>query len=227
MTHTSTELAKFMDHTLLKAEATKEQVQQIVNEAKEYGFASVCINPYWVPFVAKELAGTDIATCTVIGFPLGANATKIKVAEVIDTIENGATEVDMVINIGELKAGNDAMVQAEIHELAQAAHARHAILKVIIETALLTDDEIVRASLATLHGGADFVKTSTGFSTSGAKLADVKLMRQTVGPDLGVKASGGIHSRLEAEEMIAAGATRLGVSASVAIMNDEAYEGNY
>jgi len=227
MAHTQHELAKFMDHTLLKADATKEQVQAIIDEAKKYDFASVCINPYWVSFAAEELKDTDVNVCTVIGFPLGANTTAIKVAETIDAIENGAPEVDMVINIGELKAGNDKMVIDEIEQLAKAAHARNAILKVIIETALLTRDEIIRASRATVAGGADFVKTSTGFSTAGAKIDDVKLMRETVGPNLGVKASGGIHSRAEAEAMIEAGATRLGVSASVAIMNDEISDSNY
>ncbi len=177
--------------------------------------------------VSKELAGTDVKTCTVIGFPLGANTTAIKVAETIDAIANGADEVDMVLNIGELKAGNTAMVTDEIHQLAEAAHARKAILKVIIETALLTDDEIVAASKATLDGGADFVKTSTGFSTHGAKAKDVALMRKTVGPDLGVKASGGIHNFAEAEEMIAAGATRLGVSATVAILEGATVTGDY
>lgn len=227
MTMTLTDLAGTMDHTLLKANATREQVLEIAAEAKTYGFASVCINPYWVATVAEALKGTDVATCTVIGFPLGANTTAIKVAETIDAIENGATEVDMVINVGELKAGNVAMVTDEIHQLAEAAHARHAILKVIIETALLTPEEIVLASQATRDGGADFVKTSTGFSTGGAKIADVKVMRETVGPDLGVKASGGIHTQEEALAMLDAGASRLGVSASVAIMNEEDYTGDY
>lgn len=227
MTMTLTDLAGTMDHTLLKADATREQVLKIVEEAKTYHFASVCINPYWVSTVADALKGTDVATCTVIGFPLGANTTAIKVAETIDAIENGATEVDMVINVGELKAGNVAMVTDEIHQLAEAAHARQAILKVIIETALLTPEEIILASQATRDGGADFVKTSTGFSTGGAKIADVKVMRETVGPDLGVKASGGIHTREEALAMLDAGASRLGVSASVAIMNEEDYTGDY
>ncbi|MCW0952530.1 deoxyribose-phosphate aldolase [Weissella ceti] len=227
MTMTLQELAKTMDHTLLKANATKEQVMQIVAEAKQYDFASVCINPYWVSTVSDALKGTNVATCTVIGFPLGANTTAIKVAETVDAIENGATEVDMVINVGELKAGNVAMVTDEIHQLAEAAHQRGAILKVIIETALLTHEEIILASQATVDGGADFVKTSTGFSTGGAKVEDVRIMRATVGPDLGVKASGGIHSREEALAMIEAGASRLGVSASVAIMNEEEYAGDY
>ncbi|WP_206212040.1 deoxyribose-phosphate aldolase [Weissella coleopterorum] len=227
MSLTKHELAKYMDHTLLKADATKAEIQAIIDEAKEYDFASICVNPYWVEYGAAELKDTTVNVCTVIGFPLGANTTAIKVAETIDAIENGATEVDMVINIGELKGGNDAMVIDEISQLAQAAHDRQAILKVIIETALLSEKEIIRASEDTVKGGADFVKTSTGFSTAGAKLADVKIMRETVGPDFGVKASGGIHSRHEADEMIAAGATRLGVSASVAIMNDEVSDSNY
>lgn len=227
MTMTLQELAKTMDHTLLKANATKEQVMQIVTEAKQYDFASVCINPYWVSTVSDALKGTDVATCTVIGFPLGANTTAIKVAETIDAIENGATEVDMVINVGELKAGHVSMVENEIKQLAEAAHERGAILKVIIETALLTKEEIIIASQATVDGGADFVKTSTGFSTGGATVDDVRVMRATVGPNLGVKASGGIHSREDALAMIAAGASRLGVSASVAIMTEEAYKGDY
>lgn len=227
MTMTLHELAKTMDHTLLKADATQAQILKLVEEAKQYDFASVCINPYWVSMVAKELKGTEVATCTVIGFPLGANTTAIKVAETIDAIENGATEVDMVINVGELKAGNIEMVTNEIQQLADAAHARGALLKVIIETVLLTKEEIIKASQATVDGGADFVKTSTGFSTSGANTDDVRLMRATVGPDLGVKASGGIHSREEALAMLAAGASRLGVSASVAIMTEEDYMGDY
>lgn len=227
MTMTLHELAKTMDHTLLKADATQAQILKLVEEAKQYDFASVCINPYWVSMVAKGLKGTEVATCTVIGFPLGANTTAIKVAETIDAIENGATEVDMVINVGELKAGNIEMVTNEIQQLADAAHARGALLKVIIETALLTKEEIIKASQATVDGGADFVKTSTGFSTSGANTDDVRLMRATVGPDLGVKASGGIHSREEALAMLAAGASRLGVSASVAIMTEEDYMGDY
>ncbi|AEJ23720.1 deoxyribose-phosphate aldolase [Weissella koreensis] len=227
MSLTKHELAKYMDHTLLKADATKKEIQAIIDEAKEYDFASICVNPYWVAYGAEKLKDTTVNVCTVIGFPLGANTTAVKVAETIDAIENGATEVDMVINIGELKGGNDAMVTDEIAQLAKAAHDRGAILKVIIETALLTEKEIIRASEATVKGGADFVKTSTGFSTAGAKLKDVKLMRETVGPNFGVKASGGIHSRQEADDMILAGATRLGVSASVAIMNDEISKSNY
>lgn len=217
---TNAELAKYMDHTLLKADATQAQVEETLAEAKKYNTASICINPYWVELAAKELKGTTVNVCTVIGFPLGANTTATKVFEVNDTIDKGATEVDMVINIGELKQHHDDAVQADIKALADAAHAKKAILKVIIETALLNDEEKVRACKLSVAAGADFVKTSTGFSTAGAQVADVKLMRETVGPDLGVKASGGIHSAKEAYAMIEAGASRLGVSASVEILKE-------
>lgn len=214
------ELAKYMDHTLLKADATQAQVEQTLVEAKQYDTASICINPYWVELAAKELRGTDVNVCTVIGFPLGANTTATKVFETNDAIDKGAVEVDMVINIGELKQHHDEAVQADIKALADAAHAKNAILKVIIETALLNDEEKVRACKLAVAAGTDFVKTSTGFSTAGAKAADVKLMRETVGPNIGVKAAGGIHSAKDAYDMIEAGASRLGVSASVAILAD-------
>lgn len=222
MSLTQAQLAKYMDHTLLKANATAEQIDSTVADAIKYGTASVCINPYWIPRVSKALAGTGIATCTVIGFPLGANTTDVKVFETNDAIDKGADEIDMVINIGELKGGNDDVVLADIKAVADATHAKGKLLKVIIETALLTDDEKVRASRLTVEGGADFVKTSTGFSTAGATAHDVKLMRETVGPDFGVKAAGGIHSLADAYAMIEAGATRLGVSASVAILEEAA-----
>ena len=222
MSLTQAQLAKYMDHTLLKANATAEQIDSTVADAIKYGTASVCINPYWIPRVSKALAGTGIATCTVIGFPLGANTTDVKVFETNDAIDKGADEIDMVINIGELKGGNDDVVLADIKAVADATHAKGKLLKVIIETALLTDDEKVRASRLTVEGGADFVKTSTGFSTAGATVHDVKLMRETVGPDFGVKAAGGIHSLADAYAMIEAGATRLGVSASVAILEEAA-----
>lgn len=209
-----------MDHTLLKADATQAQVEQTLVEAKQYDTASICINPYWVELAAKELRGTDVNVCTVIGFPLGANTTATKVFETNDAIDKGAVEVDMVINIGELKQHHDEAVQADIKALADAAHAKNAILKVIIETALLNDEEKVRACKLAVAAGTDFVKTSTGFSTAGAKAADVKLMRETVGPNIGVKAAGGIHSAKDAYDMIEAGASRLGVSASVAILAD-------
>lgn len=212
-------LAKYIDHTILAPEATQSQVDQIIKEAKEYDFASVVVNPYWVSYVADKLKGTDVNTVTVIGFPLGANTTATKVFEAKDALQNGATELDMVINIGELKAGHDDVVLNDIKAVVEAGHAENRHVKVIIETALLTDEEKVRACELSEKAGADFVKTSTGFSTAGAKVADVKLMKQTVGDRLGVKASGGIHTKAEAEAMIEAGATRLGASSGVKIMN--------
>ena len=212
-------LAKYIDHTILAPEATQSQVDQIIKEAKEYDFASVVVNPYWVSYVADQLKGTDVNTVTVIGFPLGANTTATKVFEAKDALQNGATELDMVIYIGELKAGHDDAVLNDIKAVVEAGHAENRHVKVIIETALLTDEEKVRACELSEKAGADFVKTSTGFSTAGAKVADVKLMKQTVGDRLGVKASGGIHTKSEAEAMIEAGATRLGASSGVKIMN--------
>lgn len=220
MTFTRAQLAKYMDHTMLKPEATADMIDQTVSEARQYQTASVCINPYWITRVHEGLAGTDIATCTVIGFPLGANTTAVKVFETKEAIDNGADEIDMVINIGELKAQHDEAVLADIKAVAEATHQQGKLLKVIIENALLTDEEKRRASKLTVAGGADFVKTSTGFAASGAKVADVKLMREAVGPDFKIKAAGGIHSLADAEAMIAAGANRLGVSASVAILNE-------
>ncbi|MBM6586105.1 deoxyribose-phosphate aldolase [Pediococcus acidilactici] len=212
-------LAKYIDHTILAPEATQSQVDQIIKEAKEYDFASVVVNPYWVSYVANKLKGTDVNTVTVIGFPLGANTTATKVFEAKDALQNGATELDMVINIGELKAGHDDAVLNDIKAVVEVGHAENRHVKVIIETALLTDEEKVRACELSEKAGADFVKTSTGFSTAGAKVTDVKLMKQTVGDRLGVKASGGIHTKAEAEAMIEAGATRLGASSGVKIMN--------
>ncbi|MFD1431595.1 deoxyribose-phosphate aldolase [Lacticaseibacillus yichunensis] len=213
-------LAKYIDHTLLKPEATQDQIDRVLDEAKQYDFASVCINPYWVPRAAAALAGTDVTVCTVIGFPLGANTTTIKVAEAKEAIANGAGEVDMVLNIGELKAGHDAAVQADIAAVADAAHAGHALLKVIIEAALLTDDEKVTACKLAEAANADFVKTSTGFANGGATVHDVALMKQTVGDRLQVKAAGGIHTYADAKALIEAGADRLGASAGVAIMKE-------
>lgn len=220
MSLTKSELAKYMDHTLLKADATAEQIDRVAAEARELNTASVCVNGYWVPRVARALEGTDVITCAVIGFPLGAMSTAAKAAETADVVAAGATEVDMVINIGELKAGNDDAVRADIAAVAEAAHAGGALLKVIIECCLLTDEEKVRASRLTVEGGADFVKTSTGFSTHGATVEDVRLMRETVGPDFGVKAAGGIRTLADAKAMIEAGANRLGVSASIAILSE-------
>lgn len=217
---TRASLAKYMDHTLLKPEATAADIDRIVAEARQYGTASVCVNPYWVARVAAGLAGSGVKTCTVIGFPLGATSTASKVAETRDATAHGAQEIDMVINIGELKAGNDDAVRSDISAVANAAHEAGAILKVIIETCLLSDEEKRRACELSVAGGADFVKTSTGFSTGGATTADITLMRETVGPELGVKASGGIRTLEAAIAMIEAGATRLGVSAAVSILEE-------
>lgn len=207
---------------MLKPEATAEMIDKAIAEARKYNTASVCINPYWVKRVHEGLAGTDINTCTVIGFPLGATSTASKVFETKQAIEDGADEIDMVINIGELKGGNDQAVEDDIRAVAEATHEKGKLLKVIIENCLLTDEEKTRASKLTVKGGADFVKTSTGFSTSGAKAEDVKLMREAVGPDFKIKAAGGIHSLADAYSMIEAGANRLGVSASVQILEEAA-----
>lgn len=212
------ELNRMIDHTILKADATKDDVMKIIEEAKKYHFYSVCINPTWVSLAAKELKGEPVAVCTVIGFPLGANMSEVKAFEVKNAIENGADEVDMVINIGELKDGNYDKVQKDIEAVVEAAKDQ-ALVKVIIETSLLEREEKIKACELAKAAGADFVKTSTGFSTGGATIEDVKLMRETVGPEMGVKASGGIHNAKEAMAMIEAGATRLGASSGVAIMN--------
>lgn len=213
-------LAKYIDHTLLAADATEDQVDKTIAEAIQYDFASVCINPYWVEHTAAGLKDSDVNTCTVIGFPLGATSTESKVFEAQQAMKDGADELDMVINIGELKANHNDAVLADIKALADAVHAEKKLLKVIIETSLLDHDEKVRACELSEKAGADFVKTSTGFSTAGAKVEDVKLMRETVGDRLGVKASGGVHSKAEAEAMIAAGATRIGASASIKIVTE-------
>ncbi len=210
-------VAKLIDHTLLKADATKAEVAKLVEEAKKYEFASVCVNPTWVPFCAHELKGTGVDVCTVIGFPLGANTPEVKAFEASNAIVNGATEVDMVINIGALKDGDDALVLRDIQAVVDAAKGK-ALVKVIIETCLLSDEEKVRASQLSVQAGADFVKTSTGFSTGGATAEDVALMRKTVGPDVGVKASGGVRSEEDLNAMVAAGATRIGASSGVKIM---------
>lgn len=212
------ELNRMIDHTILKADATKDDVMKIIEEAKNYHFYSVCINPTWVSMAAKELKGAPVAVCTVIGFPLGATTSEVKAFEVKNAIENGADEVDMVINIGELKDGNYDKVQKDIEAVVAAAKDQ-ALVKVIIETSLLEREEKIKACELAKAAGADFVKTSTGFSTGGATVEDVKLMRETVGPEMGVKASGGIHNAKEAMAMIEAGATRLGASSGVAIMN--------
>ncbi|EFU16645.1 deoxyribose-phosphate aldolase [Enterococcus faecalis TX1346] len=218
------ELNRMIDHTILKPEATEAAVQKIIDEAKEYNFFSVCINPCWVAFASEQLADTDVAVCTVIGFPLGANTPEVKAYEAADAIKNGANEVDMVINIGALKSQQYDYVRQDIQGVVDAVKGK-ALVKVIIETALLTDEEKVKACELAKEAGADFVKTSTGFSTGGAKVADIRLMRETVGPDMGVKASGGVHNAEEALAMIEAGATRIGASTGVAIVSGATGEG--
>lgn len=206
-----------IDHTLLKADAGKEAILKLAAEAKEHRFASVCVNPYWVKTAAEALKDTpEVKVCTVIGFPLGASASEVKAFETAQAIRDGATEVDMVINIGALKDGDDEAVVRDMVAVVESA-AGKALVKVILETCLLTDKEIERACRLAVSAGVDFVKTSTGFSTGGATIEAVELMAKTVGPGIGVKASGGVRSLADAEAMLAAGATRLGTSAGVAI----------
>ncbi len=211
-------IAALIDHTILKPEATRTDVLKVCREARQYGFASVCVNPYWVPMVRAELAGSPVKVCTVIGFPLGATSTEAKVAEAEICLRAGATELDMVINIGALRSGGHEAVKLDIQAVVKAAHQAGAIVKVILETALLDDHQkAVACSLAKL-AGADFVKTSTGFGPAGASAHDVALMRAVVGPEMGVKASGGIRTLEDLKAMTAAGATRIGASASVKIV---------
>jgi deoxyribose-phosphate aldolase len=214
------EIARMIDHTLLKAEATMPQIEKLCAEAREFSFASVCVNSVYVPFAARLLAGSDVKVCTVVGFPLGASLSEVKVFEAATAIDRGAHEVDMVIHIGALKDEEISIVHHDIGLVVAECHVHNAICKVIIETALLTDQEKVIACRVAKEAGADFVKTSTGFSTSGATVADVRLMRETVGPELGVKAAGGVRSVADARAMIEAGATRLGSSSGVAIMRE-------
>ena len=212
------EMAKYLDDTLLKADATPEQIVKICEEAKTYGCASVCVNSSYVPLVAKELSGSEVKTCCVIGFPLGACTSESKAAETADSIEKRANEVDMVIQIGRAKAGEWDYVKSDIEAVVKAA-AGKAIVKVIIETCLLTDEEKIKACQIAKEAGADFVKTSTGFSTGGATVEDIRLMRETVGKDMGVKASGGVRDFEKAQAMIDAGATRIGTSSAAGILN--------
>ncbi|HEL2247667.1 TPA: deoxyribose-phosphate aldolase, partial [Streptococcus suis] len=204
---------------------TQEQVEKILAEAKEYDFASVCVNPTWVALAAESLKDSDVKVCTVIGFPLGANTPAVKAFETKDAISNGADEIDMVINIGALKTGNYDLVLEDIKAVVAASGDK--LVKVIIEACLLTDDEKVKACQLSQEAGADYVKTSTGFSTGGATVADVALMRKTVGPDMGVKASGGARSYEDAIAFIEAGASRIGASSGVAIMNGAQADGDY
>lgn len=214
------EVARYIDHTLLKPEATRAEIEKLCEEARAFSFASVCVNPTWVKECAFLLHGSPVKVCTVIGFPLGATLPDVKAYETRRTIFDGANEIDMVINLGALKSGDDDLVRRDIAGVVEAAHDTCAIVKVIIETALLTDDEKVRASLLAKDAGADFVKTSTGFSKGGATVADIELMRKAVGAELGVKAAGGVKDLASAKEMIAAGATRIGASAGVRIVQE-------
>jgi deoxyribose-phosphate aldolase len=213
----NTELAKMIDHTQLKPETQKEKVEQICKEAMEYKFASVCVNPYWVPYCYELLKDSEVVVCTVIGFPLGATTSEVKAYETKNAIENGAKEIDMVINVGALKDKDYTFVQRDIEAVVTEAKGK-AIVKVIIETSLLTDEEKVKACELAKLAGADFVKTSTGFSGGGATVSDIELMRKTVGPEMGVKASGGVRDGKTTDELIEAGATRIGASSGVAIV---------
>jgi len=216
----TTNIAAMIDHTLLKPEATRAQIESLCKEAKENGFFSVCVNPTWISTAKEFLAGSAVKVCTVIGFPLGATTSETKAFETNNAIEHGADEVDMVINIGALKDKNDDLVEKDIRAVAEVAKGR-ALTKVIIEASLLTKEEKIRACELSVKAGADYVKTSTGFSTGGATVEDIALMRQTVGPEIGVKASGGVRSTADAQKMIEAGATRIGASSSVAIINGQ------
>ena len=217
------ELANIIDHTLLKADATNEEIVKLCAEAKEYNFASVCVNPSMVKLASEELKDCDVDVCTVIGFPLGATTSEVKAFETRNTIENGATEVDMVINIGKLKDRDLEYVKNDIQAVVDAAKGK-ALVKVIIETCLLTDEEKEIACKLSKEAGADFVKTSTGFSTGGATAHDIALMRKTVGDKMGVKASGGVRTKEDAMTMVENGATRIGASASIAIATGQKRE---
>ena len=215
------DLAAYIDHTALKPETTAADIDKLCNEAEEFQFASVCVNPAWVKRAATNLRGSDVKTCSVIGFPLGANTAELKAMEARRAIRDGAREVDMVINVGALKSGEHETVLTDIEKVVDSAHEAGAIVKVILETSLLTDEEKVIASSLAKKAKADYVKTSTGFSGGGATVYDVALMRETVGPDMGVKASGGVRTASDVEDMIAAGATRIGASAGVQIVGGD------
>lgn len=215
----SEEIASLIDHTLLKPEATAAQIRQLCEEALQYRFASVCMNPFYVPLAAGLVRGSTVKVCSVAGFPLGATTTDAKVLEAQEAIEHGALEIDMVMNVGALKSADDAAVEEDIRSVVDACHRGSAICKVILENCLLTKEERVRACKIAVRAGADFVKTSTGFNTGGAMVEDVALMRSTVGPKTGVKASGGIRTLEDLEKMVSAGATRIGTSSGVKIMH--------
>jgi deoxyribose-phosphate aldolase len=218
MSYSAPSIASLIDHTLLRADATRSDILQLCREARDYNFASVCVNAYWVPLAAAELSGSQVKVCTVVGFPLGATSTEAKVAETEAALAVGAQEIDMVQNIGALRSGDSQAVQHDIEAVVKSAHRRGAIVKVILETALLDDDQKTAACLLAKEAGADFVKTSTGFGPSGATVHDVELMRRAVGPAMGVKASGGIRTLDDLKKMVAAGATRIGASSSVKIL---------
>jgi deoxyribose-phosphate aldolase len=214
----ATPIASLIDHTLLKPEASRSDIEKLCAEAVQFGFASVCVNPWYVPLAAELVRGSAVKVCTVVGFPLGATLPRVKIYEAEEAIKLGAREIDMVQNIGALKSGEDAQVESDIRGVVEASHRGGAICKVILETALLTASEKVRASLAAKRAGADFVKTSTGFSSAGATVEDVALMRAAVGEKLGIKAAGGIHTLEDLRKLVSAGATRIGASASVKIV---------
>jgi len=218
--HVDGDIARLIDHTLLKPDATQAQIAQLCHEARQYGFAAVCVNPTHVKLCADLLKGTDVAVCTVVGFPLGATPSEVKAYEAQQAIDDGATEIDMVINIGALKGGEYDLVERDIAMVTRTCHNNGALCKVIIEAALLTDEEKVKACELAKKAGADYVKTSTGFGPGGATVADVALMRRVVGPRMGVKAAGGIRSYAEAKGMVQAGATRIGASAGVKIVQE-------
>lgn len=217
-------LASVIDHTLLKPDASREEIEQLCREAAQFCFASVCVNPNWVALCRERLRGTGVKVCTVIGFPLGAHLPDIKAYEARRAVEQGAEEVDMVLNIGALKSRDYALVEQDIHGVVQAV-GKDTVVKVILETSLLTRDEKIMGSTLAKAAGADYVKTSTGFAGGGATVEDVQLMRETVGPEMGVKASGGVRTRDDVEKMVAAGATRIGASAGVKIVRGEAPAG--
>jgi deoxyribose-phosphate aldolase len=215
------DIARFIDHTLLKADATVDQISKLCREAKEFHFASVCVNPCYVRQCARELDGSTVKVCTVVGFPLGANATKTKAGEARRAIRHGAAEIDMVINVGALKSGDDELVYRDIRSVVKVCKRRDVICKCILETGMLTDDEKLRVCQAAMRAGANFVKTSTGFGPGGATVEDIALMSRAVaGTHMGVKASGGVRTLEDAERMIAAGATRIGASAGVQIVQE-------
>jgi len=221
---TPQQIAARIDHTLLAAASTEPEIVRLCTEAKQYGFATVCVNPYWVPVAARELSGSAVGVTTVVGFPLGASRTEIKVAEALDAIRAGATEIDMVINVGALKSGLDDAVKGDIQGVVDACKGK-APVKVIIETCYLSDVEKRKAATYCKEAGADFVKTSTGFGTGGATVEDVELIRGVVGPEMGIKASGGVRDLEIARKLIEAGATRLGASSSIAIVTGGTAQG--